>query len=608
MKIYLKEKIGNPDIFSGRNKELTFFSNWINKIKRETSRSMALLSRRKTGKTALLQRLYNLTFEKNDNVIPFYYEVKEGHVWAVDFCTDFFLTFICQYISFKTRKIEYIRIVKFINFNKAIKIAMTEGMDYLVPLIENVQWMVQNEKVDNLWGAVRDTPLTIANMRDEFIVQIIDEFQYLNSEIYWDKAKTNPAPTFAAGYMSTAEYKNAPLLISGSWVGWLKYLLLTMLPSRFIKIDFENMPEHESIEMIYNYSDIMDIPVTEETAVMLSSLCEGNPFYISSMFQSPFSGKDFTNQEGVLKTIEFETLDKSGIIRSVWMEYILSVFGKVNEINAKNIVLYLSKNRDRQISRKELLQELDLKMTDFELEQKLRVLEKVDIIEEGRSNFFYQGVQDNIFDKVFRGKYADDIEAFDPKEITNEYKALFEKSKKQYHKLLGKHNRNKGLYAEYLIIQQLRYKAFKENQLFQSFTNNLPKNFKFIEYSKVWSYKTSIVDKRDINIDIFARAEINTVKNDKQNGGNKRDDDKLDGNNKIGKQNYSLICEVKNRQKKFSKKEAVEFSLKMNELIKIESITNPLGFVFSITGFTSDAVEFFKENNFAFSDDIRWFD
>ena len=85
MKIYLKEKIGNPDMFSGRNKELTFFSNWIDKIKREISRSMALLSRRKTGKTALLQRLYNMTFEKNDNVIPFYYEVKEGHVWAIDF-------------------------------------------------------------------------------------------------------------------------------------------------------------------------------------------------------------------------------------------------------------------------------------------------------------------------------------------------------------------------------------------------------------------------------------------------------------------------------------------------------------------------------------------
>ena len=90
MKAYLKEKIGTPDLFSGRKKELTFFLKWIDGIKREISPSIAILSRRKTGKTALLQRLYNLTFEKNDNVIPFYYEIKEGHIWSVGFCKSFF--------------------------------------------------------------------------------------------------------------------------------------------------------------------------------------------------------------------------------------------------------------------------------------------------------------------------------------------------------------------------------------------------------------------------------------------------------------------------------------------------------------------------------------
>ncbi|MEA1966995.1 MAG: hypothetical protein U9N77_02065 [Thermodesulfobacteriota bacterium] len=589
MKIYLKEKIGNPDMFSGRNSEVTFFLNWINRIKRELSRSMALLSRRKTGKTALLQRLYNLTFEKNDNVIPFYYEVKEGHVWAIKFCTDFFLTFIYQYIAFKIRKPEYIEQSVLNDFEDAIISAKKEGLDYLVKRIEAAKRLALNEDVDSLWTLVREAPRMTANAQGEFIVQIIDEFQYLNSEIYWDKEKTNPAPTFAAGYMSTAEYKNAPLLISGSWVGWLGDLLLTMLPSRFIRYGFENLPEEESIEMIYNYSNMMDIPVTEETAMILTQLCEGNPFYISSMFQSSFADKDFTNQEGVLKTIEFETLNERGIIKSVWMEYILSVFGRVNELNSKNIVLYLSKHRERQVTRKELLQKLNLDMTDFELEQKLIALEKVDIIEQGRSNFFYQGVQDNIFDKVFRGRYADDIEEFDPKEITNEYKALFAESQKQYRKLMGRYNRDKGLYAEYLIINQLRYNAYKKDQFFQSFTNNLPKKFKFIEYAKVWSYKASPVDKRDINIDIFARVRTDQ---DQEN---------------YYQENYSLICEVKNRKKKFSKQEAVEFSLKMKELIKIENIKQPLGFVFSITGFTSDALEFFRENNFAWSDDIRWF-
>ena len=211
-----------------------------------------------------------------------------------------------------------------------------------------------------MWDSVREMPLAIATLRNEFIVQIIDEFQYLNSEIYRDKAATIQANTFAAGYMRTAEYKNSPLLISGSWVGWLKYTLQTMLPSRFRQYSFENMPADESIETIFNYSRIMDIPVTEETAFLMSELCEGNPCYISLLFQSHFEGKEFITQEGLLKTLEFETLNKYGVIRGTWMEYIQSTLAKVNEKNAKKIVLYLSKHRDWEVPRNELLEKLNL--------------------------------------------------------------------------------------------------------------------------------------------------------------------------------------------------------------------------------------------------------
>ncbi len=110
MRVYLKEKIGNPELFTGRKEDLAFFQKWIAGIKKEISKSMAILSRRKTGKTALMQRLYNLTFEQNDGVIPFYYEMKEGQRWAVDFCRDFYLTFIWQYLAFKTRRVEYLSV------------------------------------------------------------------------------------------------------------------------------------------------------------------------------------------------------------------------------------------------------------------------------------------------------------------------------------------------------------------------------------------------------------------------------------------------------------------------------------------------------------------
>ncbi len=72
MKYCLKEKIVCPELFTGRKKELAWFLTWIQRIKLEISQSTALLSRGKTGKSALMQQLYNIAFHKIDIVVPFF--------------------------------------------------------------------------------------------------------------------------------------------------------------------------------------------------------------------------------------------------------------------------------------------------------------------------------------------------------------------------------------------------------------------------------------------------------------------------------------------------------------------------------------------------------
>ena len=110
MKIYMREKIGYPELFVGREKELKNLLEWAKGIKKEISMSRSILSRRKTGKTALLQRLYNIVFHENDGVVPFYYEVGEDSQWTVDFCKDFFseiLAPVCCFPDPQTRVSPY---------------------------------------------------------------------------------------------------------------------------------------------------------------------------------------------------------------------------------------------------------------------------------------------------------------------------------------------------------------------------------------------------------------------------------------------------------------------------------------------------------------------
>ncbi|MDQ1355112.1 MAG: hypothetical protein QG657_5421, partial [Acidobacteriota bacterium] len=451
MEYLLEERIGDPELFTGRKEELVYFLKWITGVKKRQSQSTALLARRKMGKTAILERLFNITFSNNNGIIPFYYEIKETKMWIGDFCKDFFLTFIYQYIAFKTRKSEYLKPENTTDFDKVIEIVRKEGLDYLVGILEGAAHAVAHEEVDILWNIAREAPQTIAFRQKEFIVQMIDEFQFLNAMIYLDKNKKEVANTLAGGYLSTAESKIAPLLVSGSWVGWLMYELMTMLPSRFRYYYLGNMPEDEAVEMIYNYSQHFEVPVTEETAYLMAQMAEGSPFYISSIIRSSIRNKDLTTAKGLTDALEYETLDNRGVIKLTWMEYIAGAFPQINDRNAKNVVLHLCKNRDRELTREEIRLDLKLDMTDGELEKKLKALVKSDIIEQGQTDFDYRGVRDNIFDKVFRGVYEKEIRQFDIKTIRKEYGQEFEKLKTQYDSLLGKYNNQKGLFAEYLI-------------------------------------------------------------------------------------------------------------------------------------------------------------
>jgi len=504
-------------------------------------------------------------------------------MWVVDFSVQFFLSFIYQYIAFKTRKAEYLRPEEKSNFEKVKQIAKKEGLDYLTGIIDSVDHAAGHEKIDILWDIVREAPQTIAFRQKEFIVQMIDEFQFLNAMIYWDKDKKNLADTLAGGYLSTAESKIAPLLVSGSWVGWLMSLMKTMLPARFRYYPLGNMPLNEAIEMVYNYSRFFDSPVTEETAYLIGEMTEGSPFYISSLFRSLYKNKDLRTIDGLTETLEFETLNNQGNIKQTWMEYVDAAFSKVNDRNAKRIVLQLFKNKGKELTRKSILQQLHLEMVDEELEKKMEALVKGDIIEQGASNVRYRAVADHIFDKVFRGVYQEEIENFDVGEIKNEYRQKFKSLEKQYRKLLGKYNYQKGYFAEYLLLEQLRVHAREKNEFFKSITRYLPVDFNFCDYSRVWRYDSSPEYVKRFNIDIFARA---------------ADDS-----------HYSLIGEVKSRDlRKFSKEEVVEFVRKFREVKGYEKIEQVVGFIFSRSGFTVEAEEYCREMGIACSDDERWLD
>ncbi|ETR69751.1 MAG: hypothetical protein OMM_03721 [Candidatus Magnetoglobus multicellularis str. Araruama] len=509
-------------------------------------------------------------------MIPFYFEIMEANQWLRDFSRDYFLTFINQYLAFKTRNKSYIQMMK--DFPVAMKAAKKENFDDIAEWIYHVEKRFHNDSVNSLWVMVVDAPRYIVENSDNKILHMIDEFQHINRYIFKDQDCEKRIDKLAGTYFHTCEYRNAPFLVSGSWVGWLMDDLNKQLPGRFIKYPMGNMPENESVETIFKYAKIYNVPVTEQSAYLMAQLTEGNPFYIDGLFRSKNQNKDFTTKQGILETLEYETLSLNGSINNTWMEYLEAAFDKINDVHAKQMVIFLSKNRDRRVGHSEIREKLGLEMTDPELEKKLKALYRSDIIEEDSG--LYKGVGDNIFDKIFRRSYSDDITSFITLEAPKEYKELIDKWEDKYKKAQGELNLYKGKYLEFMVWNHLEH-AYKNQELYNEMFFGLPDGFVFEKFEKILSYTAPPLNTIQFQIDVFARPEQGA---------------------------YALIGEVKNRRQDapFTIDEAKAFVQKAEELVRIERIEKSILFVVSMGGFRNNALEYIKKNQIAWSSDDRW--
>ena len=238
----IKERVGKPKNFIGRIRELEFLYTWADNIRNEISRSIAFLGRRKIGKSLILERLYNIIYSEKKGLIPFYYEFTEGTRSGKEFFEDFISRFYLQVIGYYTADIRLNRravdnrtTVKFSLLQKLLEtVDIPHKHEIITELDACVQMISRNESPYEYVIAATATPRGFATIPgvEEKIVQMIDEFQYLN--MYID-AGVEDKPCKA--YMSTAEMKVAPLLITGSLMGVVSEELMLWLPHRFELIE-----------------------------------------------------------------------------------------------------------------------------------------------------------------------------------------------------------------------------------------------------------------------------------------------------------------------------------------------------------------------------------
>lgn len=556
--IALREEIGNSDLFVGRKKELDFFLDWADKTKRQLSQSTAILSRKKKGKTALVQRLYNILYTKNDpQIIPFYFKVEEGKKTQLHFSDIFFRTLLTQYFGYKQREKEYIGQV--LPYDELKKLAgddqyLNNEIDFMIKILER-------EDGDEAWMHARNAGHRISSNKDERIIQIIDEFQFLNEFIY----VSNDFQTkieLAAFYQSTAESKVSPQIITGSYIGWLSAIIGRMV-ARYRSYNLTGFNDREALGAVYNYSNIYELEVTEESAAYIAKVCENDPYYIAQIFRSQYPDKDLTEVTSIVEILNYETTITDGAIGRMWSEYIWNAVNRVNDKNGKKIILYLSKYADEERTREEILKDLNLDLTDRELEKRLHQLVKADIISQGSSNYRFKGLGDRIFEIVFRKIYQEEIERIGKQELDRQIKEELLSVKKQV-------SYYKGMAAEYRVINKLLFAAIKSVNL-QDIVSNYQKPFELERFDHVQKKRIHLDQVKSIELDILCQSD-----------------------------NFNLVIEVKDWEKTISTKEIEKF-IETKRLLD-GHFNKQTGYIFySENGFSDEQKKLLEQNGIMYT-------
>lgn len=461
VEIALPEKIGNPGLFVGRKEEFDFFlGNWYMNLERNFTQNQAILSRRKKGKTSLMQRLFNILWSagiekkaEDLDVIPFYFSVRDSDQTLGMFATEFFIEFVKAYLSYQKK--DRMLLIQSLSFDKLADLIEDK---HLKELYKTMAGYVKEDNWHFMWKTASEAPALIGRLNGVKIVQIIDEFQYINEYIY-DKDKKK-LDRMSGTYMHVAEMREAPLIISGSEVHWLLNIVRS-LTGRFQSYTLENLPEVEAKEAIERYAFFTETKITERAQEKIWELTRGDPLYIKALFLSRYNKeKDYTHDDNIIQVYEKEISE--GEIYTTWMIYMLNTLCNfkeaklpwtfhetekstdvVNKINSKRIMLYLF-NEGKEKTRAEIIKALNLPYSDEEAEKKLNALIAGDLISKGSSGFRYQITNDKTYELVFRNVYQDEIDHFIPD------------IQKEIRKMMGRENVVKGKFAEFIIREKIK--------------------------------------------------------------------------------------------------------------------------------------------------------
>jgi hypothetical protein len=380
-------------------------------------------------------------------------------------------------------------------------------------LVRDTTFLEKNRAIgshDLMWKTACSAPHRFAAFFEKRFLVILDEFQYITQYVYRDeKCQGEPDETLPGSYHSLSESKIAPMLVTGSYAGWLLSIMHQYLEAGRLKpLHFSPyLTEAEGLQAVYQYAHFYEEEINDETAIQINELCMADPFFIYCVIHSEFEDKDLTTSEGVINTVNYEISDDTAEMFLTWGEYLDKILEQVNNKNAKKLLLYLNKHSDRYWTPQQLKEKLHLNLEVNEIQKELVILYKIDVIERGTSYIQFRGLQDGTLNLVLRNCLEEEIKGFVP-DYPKEFSEKLEKLETETRSLRGKLSYYTGIVGEHLLATAFRNrKRFRLSDFFENVADNTELNLTKVRER----FPLQREDGKGMEIDIVAESNCGRV-------------------------------------------------------------------------------------------------
>lgn len=439
------EEVGG-EWFVNRKTELDLYWQWATSIPARVKGSYALIGQRRTGKTAILHRLFNRLFWEQEMVMPVYisfgrYLQRADPINFYEFAEEYLSGYLRSYLAFRYRQPDLLRAK--VNLSELREVVAQRADTLAEGLLASYDRSLSDQR-ETAYGLVHwliDMPKGQAFTHHIPTAMIIDEFQVLTNAYNPDHQRY---VNLTGSFQAASETHWAPLLVSGSSISMMTGEALGgFLSGRFRPSHLGPLAQEHAIDMIFRLGQRNQLPITEELAAAIWELTQGFPYPIECLLNSNAPAvANLPSLDALQEILLHELTQPQG---ALWSHYDEQYGKYIRTLNGTQttrfILLWATKHAERRIFPDEVA--ADLGLDELLVHDVLKKLERTDVIQRV-GTVSYWGPADPMMRRYLAYDHQLEVEKLAPQEAARDL--LYE-----YRKLQGETSHLVGHLAEIIV-------------------------------------------------------------------------------------------------------------------------------------------------------------